>query len=153
MSIQWQDQENMAFWSCYGHFELKVVMFWLTNAPPQFMVMMNDVLGDKLGKACVTYLDNIVVYIKTKEEDAKALKKVLTNLRYWTPPSTSTKLESLPIIYSSTLWLWYHWWGLYLGFWSLYEILSWNLCQDKLLSSHFVFTSFREQTIGFNSLE
>ena len=49
----------------------------LTNAPAYFMYMMNKVFTDYLDKFVVVFIDDILVFSKTKEEHAKHLRLVL----------------------------------------------------------------------------
>ena len=57
-----------AFQCRYGHYEFNVVPFGLTNAPASFSSMMRTVLGPVLDKFVVAYLDDILIYSKTKAE-------------------------------------------------------------------------------------
>ena len=64
-----------------GLFEFKVLCFSLTTAPGTFQNIMNDVLRDVLGKFVPVYLDDIVIFSKTKEEHYQHLNIVLYLLR------------------------------------------------------------------------
>lgn len=70
-----------AFRCRYGHFEFNVVPFGLTNAPASFSNMMLRVLDPVLDKWVVVYLDDILIYSKTKAEHLKHLRSVLALLR------------------------------------------------------------------------
>ena len=58
-----------------------MVPFGVSNAPAQFMNLMNDVLANYLDDFVVVFLDNILVYSKTLEDHAIHLMKVLQKLR------------------------------------------------------------------------
>jgi hypothetical protein len=70
-----------AFRCRYGHYEFNVVPFGLTNAPASFSAMMRTVLSDVLDKFVIAYLDDIMIYSKTKEEHLAHLRKVFSLLR------------------------------------------------------------------------
>ena len=55
--------------------------FGLTNAPTIFMCLMNNVLHKYLDKFVVVFIDDILIYSKTKEEHEEHLKIVLQVLR------------------------------------------------------------------------
>ena len=65
----------------WGLYEFLVMPFGVTNAPSQFMNMMNDVLSDYLDDFVLVFLDNILVYSRTAETHAEHLGKVLEALR------------------------------------------------------------------------
>ena len=58
-----------------------VVPFGVTNAPAQFMGMMNDLLGEYLDRFVLIFLDDILGYSRNIKEHAGHLRKVLGKLR------------------------------------------------------------------------
>ena len=74
-------REKTAF-SCHlGHFEYTRMPFGLCNAPSVFQRYMNFVLRGLLGKGCLVYLDDIVIYGRTRAEHDDHLRQVLKRLR------------------------------------------------------------------------
>jgi hypothetical protein len=57
-----------AFFSRYGLYEFTVMSFGLTNAPTYFMYMMNKVFMEYLDKFVVVFIDDILVYSRSKEK-------------------------------------------------------------------------------------
>jgi hypothetical protein len=76
-----EDTEKTAFFGHDGLYEYCVVPFGLSNAPAVFMDEVTTVLRGLLGKCCVVYLDDILVYSKTPEEHLQHLDLVLQRLR------------------------------------------------------------------------
>jgi hypothetical protein len=62
-------------------FRTRYVPFGLKNIPSTFMCLMNGVLRDFLEKFVIILLDDIIIYLKTKEEHGKHLRMVLQVLR------------------------------------------------------------------------
>jgi len=75
------DEWKTAFRTCYGLYEFKVMPFGLTNAPSTFQDMINPVLSDILDVGVLAYMDDILVYGKTREEHDALVKEVLKRLR------------------------------------------------------------------------
>ena len=83
MPIREQDIQKTAFKTRWGLFEYLVMPFGVTNAPAQFMHLMNDVLLDFLDTFVMVFLDDILVYSKSVEEHAQHLRSVLEKLRQY----------------------------------------------------------------------
>jgi len=67
--------------SRYGHYEYTVVPYGLTNAPGVFMNLMNRLFMKYLDKFMVVFIDDILIFSKSKEEHAEHLRIVLQILR------------------------------------------------------------------------
>jgi hypothetical protein len=57
-----------AFITRFGLFKTLVIPFELSNAPATFQHYINNLLYDLLDKTCTAYLDNVLVYSKSKAE-------------------------------------------------------------------------------------
>eukprot|EP01029_Cantina_marsupialis_P031421 TRINITY_DN904_c0_g1_i10.p1 TRINITY_DN904_c0_g1~~TRINITY_DN904_c0_g1_i10.p1 ORF type:complete len:3001 (+),score=270.61 TRINITY_DN904_c0_g1_i10:136-9003(+) len=64
----------------FGQFEWVRMCFGLMNAPSVFQRMMNEILGDLLYKACISYIDDVIVFGETEDEFASNLAAVLERL-------------------------------------------------------------------------
>ena len=68
ISIAEEDVRKTAFRTRYGHYEFVVMPFGLTNAPAAFMKLMNNVFREYLDKCVIVFIDEILVYSKSKGE-------------------------------------------------------------------------------------
>ena len=73
--------EKTAFVCHRGLFNFRRMPFGCTNAPAVFQRLMNSVLADYIGKSVMVYLDDIVVFSRTREEHDQHLVEVFTALQ------------------------------------------------------------------------
>ena len=67
--IKPRDEWKTAFCTNCGLFELLIMFFGMTNSPATFQTMMNDIFRTVIAEGIVVvYLDNILIFTKTKEE-------------------------------------------------------------------------------------
>ncbi|GIZ39392.1 hypothetical protein CKM354_000277800 [Cercospora kikuchii] len=69
-----------AFRTRFGLFESLVMPFGLTGAPGTFQRFINDTLREFLDQFCSAYLDDILIYSRTREEHEKHVRAVLQKL-------------------------------------------------------------------------
>ncbi|MEM7375714.1 MAG: reverse transcriptase domain-containing protein, partial [Bacteroidota bacterium] len=93
MPIRDEDIPKTAFRTRYGHYECLVLPFGLTNAPAQFMNMVNDILEEYLDKFVVVFLDDILIYSSSLEEHQEHLDVVLDKLRQYSLFAKAKKCE------------------------------------------------------------
>ncbi|GBG77555.1 hypothetical protein CBR_g24001 [Chara braunii] len=75
------DQHKTAFKTRDGLYEFIVMPFGLTNAPVTFQCLMDKVLRHQLNRFVVVYLDDILIFSKSMEEQVKHLEEVLQVLK------------------------------------------------------------------------
>ena len=76
LKIKKEDIPKTAFTTRYDIYEYTVMSFGLTNAPAFFMHMMK-VFMDFLDKFVVVFIDDILIYSKSKDEHKEHLRAVL----------------------------------------------------------------------------
>ncbi|GJR97577.1 putative reverse transcriptase domain-containing protein [Tanacetum coccineum] len=100
-----------AFKTRYGHYEFQVMSFGLTNAPAIFMDLMNRVCKPYLDKFVIVFIDDILIYSKSKQEHEWHLKLILEllkkeqfqgihvdpakieSIKDWASPKTATEIH------------------------------------------------------------
>ncbi|GJZ39637.1 reverse transcriptase domain-containing protein [Tanacetum coccineum] len=81
LRVHKDDIPKTAFKTRYGHLEFTMMPFGLTNAPAVFMDLMNRVCRPNLDKFVIVFIDDILIYSKTREEHEMHLGLVLELLR------------------------------------------------------------------------
>ena len=81
LRIAKEDVSKTAFRTRYGHYEFLVMPFGLTNAPAAFMDLMQRYLRPYLDKFVVVFIDDILVYSRSREEHEEHLRMILELLR------------------------------------------------------------------------
>jgi len=76
-----ESENYTTFITALEAYKYRVLPFGLTNGPASFQQYINDTLFDYLNDFCQAYLDNILIYSKTKEEHKIHVKFVLDKLR------------------------------------------------------------------------
>nr|GEV35756.1 putative reverse transcriptase domain, ribonuclease H-like domain, aspartic peptidase domain protein [Tanacetum cinerariifolium] len=81
LRVHEDDILKTAFRTRYVHLEFTVMPFGLTNAPAVFMNVMNRVCNPYLDKFVIVFIDDILIYSKTKKDHEVYLKLVLELLK------------------------------------------------------------------------
>ncbi|GJS47597.1 putative reverse transcriptase domain-containing protein [Tanacetum coccineum] len=81
LRVRDEDIPKTAFRTRYGHYEFQVMPFGLKNTPAVFMDLMNRVCKPYLDKFMIVFIDDILIYSKSKEEHAEHLKLILELLK------------------------------------------------------------------------
>ena len=75
------DVEKTAFITHFGLFEMAKMPFGLCNAPSTYQRLMMSVLQCLIGRICLAYLDDIIVFAKCSFEHVNDLRAVLDRIR------------------------------------------------------------------------
>ncbi|GJY75724.1 putative reverse transcriptase domain-containing protein [Tanacetum coccineum] len=81
LRVHEDDILKTAFRTRYRHFEFTIMPFGLTNALAVFMYLMNGVCRPYLDKFVIVFIDDILIYSKTREEHVEHLRLVLELLK------------------------------------------------------------------------
>ena len=75
-----EDVPKTAFQTCWGLYEFFVMPFGVTNAPSQFMHLVQDILREYLDDFVIFFIDDILIFSHTIEEHCKHLRLVFQKL-------------------------------------------------------------------------
>jgi hypothetical protein len=79
--IKHEDIHKTNFRTRYGHYEFMVVPFGITDSPTTFMCLMNNVLSKFLDRFVLVFIDDILIYSKSREGHEEHLNSMLQVLR------------------------------------------------------------------------
>ena len=81
LRIKDMDVHKTAFRTRYGHYKFLVMPLGLINAPTAFMDLMNHVFRPYVDHFVVVFIDDILLYLKDRENHDTHLQVVLETLR------------------------------------------------------------------------
>ena len=64
-----------------GLYKWPIMPFGLSNAPSTLMRLMNEMLKEYIGKFVIVYLEDILIFSRTREEHLQHIRKVLEKLQ------------------------------------------------------------------------
>ncbi|GJS79768.1 putative reverse transcriptase domain-containing protein [Tanacetum coccineum] len=76
-----EDIPKTTFRTRYGHYKFQVMPFGLTNALAVFMDLMNRVCKPYLDKFVIIFIDDILIYSKSRKEHEEHLKLIMRLLK------------------------------------------------------------------------
>jgi hypothetical protein len=79
--ISEEDRPKTAFRTPFGHFQFKVLIEGLTNAPATFQSVMNSILHPYIMRFVVLYIDDILIFSKSEAEHQAHVRLVLEVLK------------------------------------------------------------------------
>jgi hypothetical protein len=79
--ISEEDRPKTAFRTPFGHFQFKVLIEGLTNAPSTFQTVMNSIPHPYIMKFVVVYIDDILIFSKSETEHQAHVRLVLKVLK------------------------------------------------------------------------
>ena len=77
LRVRGEDIPKTVFQTRYGHYELFIMSFGLTNALVAFMDRMNTVFQNYQDSFVIFFIDDIMVYTKNEDEHMNHLRLVL----------------------------------------------------------------------------
>ncbi|GKA50235.1 putative reverse transcriptase domain-containing protein [Tanacetum coccineum] len=104
LRVREEDIPKTTFRTRYGHYEFQVMPFGLTNAPTVFMDLMNRVCKPYLDRFVIVFIDDILIYSKSRKEHEGHLKLILSegihvdpakieSIKDWASPKTPTEIR------------------------------------------------------------
>jgi hypothetical protein len=80
MRIKQEEEWKTTFHTHYDHYKYIMMLFSLINALTFMQALINDVLREFLDQFYVIYLNDILIYLETKEQHIRHIKQMLHTL-------------------------------------------------------------------------
>ncbi|GKB71635.1 putative reverse transcriptase domain-containing protein [Tanacetum coccineum] len=104
LRVREEDIPKTTFRTRYGHYEFQVMPFGLTNTPAIFMDLMNRVCKPYLDRFVIVFIDDILIYSKSRKDPEGHLKLILSegihvdpakieSIKDWASPKTPTEIR------------------------------------------------------------
>ncbi len=81
IQIKKKDEWKTVFCTRLEHYKYLIISFDLINASVTFQTFVNNVLRRYLNQFVIVYLNDILVYFKTKKEHVQHVRKILQTLK------------------------------------------------------------------------
>lgn len=81
IEVKPEDIPKTAFTVENGHYEFVRMPFGLKNAPSTFQRVMDNVLRELIGKVCLVFMDDIIIFSTSLQEHTENLAAVFQKLR------------------------------------------------------------------------
>ncbi|GJU46845.1 putative reverse transcriptase domain-containing protein [Tanacetum coccineum] len=81
LKVREEDIPKTAFRTRYGHYEFQVMSFGFLITPAVFIDLMNRVCKPYLDKFVIVFIDDILIYSKSKKEHEEHLRQILKLLK------------------------------------------------------------------------
>ena len=102
IALRPEDRAKTAFRTRSGSYEFLVLPMGLANSPGTFQQLMNSTFGDVLDRFVLCFLDDILIFSRTREEHMLHLRTVLERLRaqqlHVKPSKCQFAQESVPFL-------------------------------------------------------
>lgn len=76
-----ESENYITFVTFLGAYKYRILPFGLTNGPASYQQYINDILFEYLNDFCQAYLDDILIYSKSRKDYIRHVRLILDKLR------------------------------------------------------------------------